>query len=240
LAGFWQSVASPFESVGSFLAKHWQTIAVAALSTAVFVGVTALTGGLGAPIAAELLAGGVASGVAGYLLSNYLKHAPITLEGALFAGALSGAVTLATAGLGRLVEPYIPTISVPALDGLLSTRTGSMAFDSAVNATVGTALGAGEQVAVNAAERHPLGDGVGNAALQGGLSGAFMVPAERLGGQPVRVSLANARGQAPAVAPPPDGPPSVADAPPSVGEGGVPGGEPSRTTGIAGALEGGE
>ncbi len=187
------------QSAGSFLASHWQKIAVAAVSTAVFVGVTALTGGLGAPVMLALLAGGVSSGVAGYALGNYLDHVPITLKGALLAGAVSGVLTVATAGVGRVVAPFLPRLAVPALDELASSRIGSLAIKSAVNAAAGTLLGAGQQVALNAVERHPLGQGVGEAAFQGGLNGAFMPAAERLA-EPLGVLGAAFRGRAPDVA----------------------------------------
>src|SRR5262249_34054442 len=140
-------IEDAWHSAMHFVADHWKTIAVVAASTLAFVAVTALTGGLGAPFMAAMLAGGFASGVTGYAVSNWLDHKPIPLTGALTAGAVSAVVTVATVGVGRFASPLLSRIAVPAVDDVVSSTAGQAAVKVVTNAATGAAFGASTQVA---------------------------------------------------------------------------------------------
>jgi hypothetical protein len=170
----WHAIEKPFDSVGHFFKDHWKTIAVVAASAVVFVAVTALTGGLGAPALLALAAGGFSSGVTGYALGNWLDHKPITLQGALTAGVVSTVVTVATAGVGRFAAPVLQRIAVPAVDDLASSTLGQAAIRTTANAAAGSAFGTGVQATSNAIQGRPLTNGLANAALAGGVNGAIM------------------------------------------------------------------
>lgn len=90
-----------------WIKDHWKTIATVAVGTVVFVGVTALTGGLGAPAMAALFAGGFASGVAGSVTAHLLDHKAVSFGDAVLQGTVAAVLTVATAGLGRLVAPAV-------------------------------------------------------------------------------------------------------------------------------------
>jgi hypothetical protein len=185
--GFLRHVAGAIADAGSaafhWTEDHWKTIAVVAASTVVFVGVTALTGGLGAPALVALGSGGFASGVTGYALSNLLDHRPLTLTGALSAGLVSTVVTIATAGVLRAASPFVSRVAAPvaaAIPDAVTAAVPAVVTRTVGSTAVGAGLGAGTQFVENLATGRPAGENVREAALEGGLNGAFMVPAERL------------------------------------------------------------
>lgn len=119
----------------------WKTIASIAVGTGVFVGLTVLTGGLGAPLLATLAVAGFGSGVAGQLVYDLLAgHKPGV--DVLAAGVVSMGLTFVGAGVGRVVGPIVGPIvgkvldrtPIPALvaraagqaDGALASNVGEL------------------------------------------------------------------------------------------------------------------
>lgn len=184
-----------------WIKEHWKTIAVVAASTVVFVGVTVLTGGLGAPALVALAAGGFASGVTGSALSSYLDHKPISVKDALVQGAVASVLTVATAGIGRVVAPYVSRAVAPALTRVLPRAAVPFITNTVTNSSVGATLGAGTQVAQNAVMGRPLSENVGQATVVGGVTGAVLEPLARVLPKPTPpsgrlVHLTSANGEA--------------------------------------------
>lgn len=163
-----------------WLKKHWKTIATVAVATVVFVGVTVLTGGLGAPAMVALLAGGVASGVAGSVTANLLDGKPVSVKDALIQGVVSGVITVATAGLGNVLAPVVSRALAPVIARTVPAAAAPFITATVTNGTVGATLGAGTQVAQNALTGRPLGENVGPAALLTGVTGTLIEPLKRI------------------------------------------------------------
>lgn len=172
-----------------WLKDHWKSIAVIAAATVVFVGVTALTGGLAAPALAaigasalatplSLLAGGFASGAAGYVVGRWLDGEKPTLGETLRSGAIAGVVTLATAGLGRVIAPLLaPTVSrIAPVVAAIPTPVKV----SAMNGVTGSAFGAVTQAGANVVTGRPIGENLGDATALGAVNGLLLAPAQRL------------------------------------------------------------
>src|SRR5690348_13838945 len=107
-----------------WLKSHWRDVVSmtvsAAVATAVFAGVLALTvgtGGLGLPLAAGLLiaagSSGVVGGATGYLLDGWLNKKAITAMGAIKAAAVSGLLSVATVGVLRAGGPVLARVAGP-------------------------------------------------------------------------------------------------------------------------------
>ncbi|MEZ0230687.1 MAG: hypothetical protein ACAI25_18845, partial [Planctomycetota bacterium] len=105
------TVSDGVSSAWDWTQDHWKDIAIAVAATAVFIGVTALTGGLGAPALLAFAAGGFASGVAGYGLSSWLYDTPFSPRDALIAGATGAVVSAATFGVARYASPALAGVS---------------------------------------------------------------------------------------------------------------------------------
>jgi hypothetical protein len=182
----------------SWLANHWKTLATIAVATAVFVAVTAATGGLGAPAALALVAGGFSSGVAGYATGQWLDGKPVTLKGAVVAGGVSAAITLATAGLGRAFAPAISRVVIPAVNKVVPEAVAAAVPQAvktaAVDASGGAVVGAGVQVGANAVSGKPLTTNLGPAMASGALSGVLQDPATRVLGNPIYGAVTGGRG----------------------------------------------
>lgn len=151
-----------------WLASHGTTIAVLAASTVAFVGVTALTGGLGAAPMLALMAGGVASGVTGYATGQLLTRQALSVKDMLIQGVLAGVVTLATAGLGRALVPVLADTLAPTAARIVA------------NSTAGATLGGATVMLENALDRKPLLAGVGEGALLSAATGALLEPVLRV------------------------------------------------------------
>lgn len=201
----------------SWLASHWKQIAVIAASTVVFVAVTAATGGLGAPALVALASGGFASGAAGYSLDRILNGQKPTLGGALKAGAISTVVTVATAGVARVVAPLVSRAVTPAVAAAVPAVARPAVQSVVVGAAVGGPLAAGAQVAQNAASGRPLDEGVGTALATGTAIGALQSPLTRAIGNPIESAVRTARGGAPEPVPAPaPGPSGSSDQQPAL------------------------
>jgi hypothetical protein len=159
-----------------WLQNHWKTIATIAVATVAFVAVTALTGGLGAAPMAALFVGGFASGVAGYATDGLLNKTALTVKGALLQGGTAAVLTVATAGIGRLLAPAVSKAVTPVVSRLVPETAEPLVTRTVVNTGVGASLGAATKVADNALDRRPLGEGVKNAALLSGATGAAIEP----------------------------------------------------------------
>ncbi len=182
-----------------WIKKNWKTIATVAVATVAFVAVTALTGGLGAAPMLALLAGGVASGVAGSVTADLLEGRPVNVQGALVNGAVAGVVTVATAGLGRVFAPYVSRAVTPVLTRVSPRLATPFVTNTITNTTVGSTLGAGTQVTTNWILDRPLDENLGRATLVGGAGGLLMEPLRRVLPQPRNgnyVHLTNDRGAA--------------------------------------------
>jgi hypothetical protein len=187
------AIAKPFAAVGHWTANHWKTIATIAVSTVAFVVVTVATGGLDLPAAACLLAGGFASGVAGYATGNLLDGQKLSLGAALLSGGISALVTVATAGLLRFATPALTSLAAPveaAIPAAVREAVPAVVARTAFNSSLGGALGAGVKAIENGIQGRPIGQGVGEAAIEGGINGALLEPAMRLVGAPVSRALA--------------------------------------------------
>jgi hypothetical protein len=182
------AVGDAASAVVDWTEDHAKTIAVIAASTVVFVGVTALTGGLGAPALLALASGGFASGATGYALSNVLDHKPVTFTGLLTAGAVSTIATIATAGLLEFASPIVGRLAAPlaaAVPEAVSNAVPAVIARTVTGAATGAGLGAGTQVVENLIAGRPVGENVGEASIEGSLNGALMEPATRLVGVPL-------------------------------------------------------
>ncbi|HZU95220.1 MAG TPA: hypothetical protein VFF73_00825, partial [Planctomycetota bacterium] len=148
-----------FHSLTSFVSSNWKTIAVVAAGTVIFGAALVLTGGtaaLLAPTLGQLLVAGVASGMGSQLVSDLLNGQTPGWD-IVKAGAVSGVITVATAGLGR----FVPGLATP-LENPWAQR--------AVVSSVGGVAGAGAQVLSNAIDGRPLGEHVLQAAGQGAVT----------------------------------------------------------------------
>ena len=105
-----------------WLGRHWKGILTFAVSTAAFIAITAATGGLGAPALVAFLAGGVGSGVIGALVGDWLDKRKPGLD-LLWAGLISGAITLATLGIAKAAAPYV----APLLERLFAPAAKTVA-----------------------------------------------------------------------------------------------------------------
>jgi hypothetical protein len=85
-------------------AMDWKTVAAVVAGTAVFVGLTVLTGGL--PLVATLAVAGFGSGVAGQLVYDLLDNRKPGVD-LLVAGVVSVGLTFVGAGVGRVVGPLV-------------------------------------------------------------------------------------------------------------------------------------
>jgi hypothetical protein len=172
-------------AVTHFVKKHVATIASLAASTLVFAGVLGLSivCPFAIPAIAALAAAGFASGATYYGVSNLLSGRSVSLQGFLWSGLTSTAVTVATAGTAELLAPVASRVLAPLANALPRAVAGAVpgAARAAVgNASAGAAFGAGARVAENAVGGRPLGRGVGGATALGAVSGAFVGPANRL------------------------------------------------------------
>ena len=175
----------------SFLKNHWKTIAVVGAASVAFVAVSVLTAGVAPALlgvaaggsAATLLgvgAGGAASGLTGYAVGQWLDHRPMTVKGAVTAAAVSTVLSVATLGIGSRLTPLVTRALAPTVATLpVSTGVANAATRVLTNAAVGTALGAGSQVAQNAVTGRPLLEGTKQASVVGGVTGVALVPAQR-------------------------------------------------------------
>lgn len=158
-------------------------------STAVFVGAAAVASAFGAPVLLALGVAGVASGAAGAAIANAFagrEQDPLRL---LAAGVLSGAITVATAGLSSLAAPLLARAGASVLgtpgQAAAASLTRTAAGRAAANAAVGAALGASVQAGENALAGRPLGSGVAVATAAGALGGAVLEPAQAFVGDPI-------------------------------------------------------
>jgi hypothetical protein len=158
-----------FHSLTSFVSSNWKTIAVVAAGTLIFGAALVLTGGtaaLLAPTLGQLLVAGVASGMGSQLVSDLLNGQTPGWD-IVKAGAVSGVITVATAGLGRFVPGLATPLENPWAQRAVVTATGGVA-------------GAGAQVLDNAIEGKPLGDNVLAAAGRGAATTALASEGIRL------------------------------------------------------------
>jgi hypothetical protein len=174
-----------------WFSDHWKSLVTVAVSTTVFVGVTALTGGLGAPVVASLLIAGAASGASGSITSRLLDGRAPTVGGTLRAAAIGAAVSLATAGVGKAFSPLLDRVAAPVVGAAEDALPGELS--GAVRATVdavpdpvrdaiggaasGGALGAGQQAGDNLIHGRPVTDNIFTASFEGSLGNAVGHPA---------------------------------------------------------------
>lgn len=165
-------------------AKHGNTILTVAAATVAFVAVTAVTGGLGAPAAAALILGGAASGATGYVVGQKLAGRPIEAKQVVIQATIGAAVTVATAGLGRVATPLFSRLlgagaQQAAAEG---ARTGirAIAAETAAHSLAGGATGGTVKVVENAVTGKKLTDGVLEAAAIGAAQGALARPTKAL------------------------------------------------------------
>jgi hypothetical protein len=157
--------------------RHWKTIAVVGVSLVVFVGVSVLTGGLGAPAMVAIALGGAASGGAGYALGQYLDEKPISAGGLVASVVLGAVLSVATAGVAGRVTPVVqsaikPVVALLPLPESATAVVTRAATDKFVGSGIAVALGAGE----NAVAGRPIGANFEEHALIGGVTGAVMGP----------------------------------------------------------------
>ena len=166
-------------------AKHGNTILTVAAATVAFVAVTAVTGGLGAPAAAALILGGAASGATGYVVGQKLAGRPIEAKQVVIQATIGAAVTVATAGLGRVATPlFSKLLGVGAQQAATEgARTGirAIAAETAAHSLAGGATGGTVKVVENAVTGKKLTDGVLEAAAIGAAQGALARPTKALG-----------------------------------------------------------
>ncbi|MEZ0229933.1 MAG: hypothetical protein ACAI25_15015 [Planctomycetota bacterium] len=110
----------------------WNTVAGIVVGTGVFIGLTVLTGGLGAPLLVTLAVAGFGSGVAGQLTYDLLAGRKPGVD-VLAAGVVSMGLTFVGAGVGQVVG----RVAAPIVSRILE-RTGV----SAALARAGQAEGA--------------------------------------------------------------------------------------------------
>ncbi len=176
VSGAVDAVGDGLSSAWDWTRDHWKEIAIAVAATAVFVGVTALTGGLGAPALLAFAAGGFASGVAGYGLSTWLYDQPFDWRQALTAGVTGAAVSAATFGVARFASPALAGVGSRAASSTVVAAVPAGVRTGVVNTAAGAAFGGGARVVQNALHDRPLGEGVGDSAIVGGLTGAVTAP----------------------------------------------------------------
>jgi len=169
-----------------FFVRHWKTIAALAGSTLAFVTVIGLTllAPVTIPAAAALFAAGFASGGAFYLLSKLLDRQRITAGGLLVSALTSGIFSVATGGLGKLVNPLISKAVDPVVENVvpdpLDLGAKHLFRTGATNALAGAVFGAGKAVVKNAIADRPLDRGLGDATAYGVISGLLVGPAKRV------------------------------------------------------------
>ncbi|MEZ0230685.1 MAG: AvrPphF family type III effector [Planctomycetota bacterium] len=173
------TVSDGLSSAWDWTQDHWKDIAIAVAATVVFVGVTALTGGLGAAPLLAFAAGGFASGVAGYGLSSWLYDTPFSVQDALLAGATGAVVSAATFGVARYASPALAGVGSRAASTTVVSAVPAGVRTGVTNAAAGAAFGSGFQAASNVVAGRPVSEGVGDAAIVGGLSGAATGPLTR-------------------------------------------------------------
>ncbi len=112
----------------------WTTVASVVVGTAVFVGLTVVTGGLGAPLLATLAVAGFGSGVAGQLTFDLLNGKKPGLD-VLAAGVVSMGLTFVGAGVGQVIG----RVAAPIVSKVLEKTGVSAALARAAGATEGAA-----------------------------------------------------------------------------------------------------
>lgn len=157
---------------------NWKTIAALAASTLVFAAIVGLAVLLpfAVPVLLTLLVAGFASGAAFYAVDQWLNGRPIDPKQVLIQGAISAALTVATAGLGRVAAPALARV----LPGTASAIAPGLLRQTVSNTAVGAVFGGGAKVAENAIAGHPLTDGLGDATALGAINGALVAPATKL------------------------------------------------------------
>jgi hypothetical protein len=175
----------------SWFSSHWKSLVTVAVSTTVFVGVTALTGGLGAPVVASLLLAGAASGASGSIASRLLDGRAPTVGGTLRGAATGAVLSLVTAGVGRAFSPLLGRVTAPVVGAAEGALPGELSAglrgtvddvpgpvrDAIGGAASGGALGAGEQAGSNLIERRPVTDNIFTSSFEGALGNAVGHPA---------------------------------------------------------------
>src|SRR5581483_9327529 len=128
-------VGDEASSFAGWVSSHWKSIAVIAVAVVAGTVVTVLTGGAGAPLLVALAAGGFAGGASGSIASSLLNGKSINVLNVLKAGAISGAISVGTFGLGKFATPL-----VSRLLGAGATRAIATAADAlpGVDAAAGT------------------------------------------------------------------------------------------------------
>ena len=162
-----------------WLSSHWKAVATVAVAAVVFTAVTVATGGLGAPVAAALLAGGFASGVAGYTTSELLDGRTPTVQGALVQGTVAAGLTVATFGVGRVLAPVVAPLVASVLPEAVTSAVPAIVQRTVTNTAVGATFGTGVKVAENAVTGRPLLENTQDAAILGAMSGALVEPTVR-------------------------------------------------------------
>ncbi len=162
-----------------FVAHHWRQIATIAAAVAVGALLTVALGpaGLGAAWFIAAGAGGLGAGATSYIVSTLLTpRARWSWSGFAKTTLLSGALAVATAGVGELVAPTAASVAGAVVPDAVSNAIPAVARTAVSNAAAGSAFGAGSQAVLNLVDGRPVTDGLGTAALTGGATGGIVGP----------------------------------------------------------------
>jgi MFS family permease len=117
-SGF-HDVEHGFDAATSWVGDHWKSIATFAVGVAAFAGIAALCAlcPFAIPALVTLAIAGVGSGVAAQLVSDLLDGRGPGKD-LLVAGALSGALTVGTFGIAKVLSPVLAPVVTPVLQKL--------------------------------------------------------------------------------------------------------------------------